>query len=78
MIMGKRTFSWPHLEIFTPNTQRGITLELHLLLGTLFPSGISNKLVGISQCGGYSGGKNSEDVPGGTNHESIRIIGITR
>ena len=45
--MGKRTFSWPHLEIFTPNTQRGITLELHLLLGTLFPSRISNKLVGM-------------------------------
>ena len=32
----------------------------------------------MSPCGGYYGGKNSEEVPVGTNHESIRIIGITR
>ena len=38
----------------------------------------TNKQTNISQCGGYSGGKNSEEVPVGTNHESIRIIGITR
>ena len=37
-------------------------------------SGISNELVGISKCGGYSGGISSEEVPVGMNHESVHII----
>ena len=48
-----------------------------MVLDSPYPSRISHDLVGISQCGGYSGGKNSEEVPVGTNHESVHIIRVT-
>ena len=57
---------------------KGGTLQNHVRVKSdpILPNKISNDFGGIFQCHGYTGGKNSEELLIGANHDIVHVVGI--